>query len=290
MNKKTLIVLLSISSLIVLVVFLAIVSVYRNSSKQAPIFNGAEIGVLEVKGMILDPDDYLKKIKMLKKRDSVKAVIVRIDSPGGGISASQEIYDELRKLDKEKPVIASLSSVAASGGYYIALGARSIMANSGTLTGSIGVIMQLAYLEKLFDFLKVSPVVIKSGKYKDIGSSARQMTEEERELLQTLSDEMHMQFKNAVASSRKLSAEYVDSIADARVFSGQTALKLKLIDKIGNFEEAVALATQVAGLKDEPELYYPKDKKESLLQFFAGAKTFLHKIMIESEQPTPMAM
>jgi protease-4 len=290
MNKKTLIALLSVSSLIVLIVFLAIVSVYRNSGKQTPIFNGAEIGVLEVKGIILDSDQYLKKIKMLKKRDSVKAVIVRIDSPGGGIAASQEIYDELKKLDKQKPVIASMGSVAASGGYYIALGTRSIMANSGTLTGSIGVIMQLAYLEKLFNFIKVSPIVIKSGKYKDIGSSARKMTPEEKALLQDLSDEMHLQFKKAVAESRKLPMKYVDTIADARVFSGQTALKLKLIDKIGNFEEAVALATKLAGLKEEPELYYPKDKKESFLELFSEARTFLNKTLIESEQPTPMAM
>ena len=152
--------------------------------------------------------------------------------------------------------------------------------------------MQLAYLEKLFDFIKVSPIVIKSGKYKDIGSSARQMTPEERAILQDLSDEMHLQFKTAVAESRKLPMKYVDGIADARVFSGQTALKLKLIDKIGNFEEAVALATKLAGLKkdEEPELYYPKDKKESFMELFTGARTFLHKIMIENEQPTPMAM
>jgi len=290
MNKKTLIILLSLSSLIILVVFLAILSVYRNSNKQAPIFNGAEVGILEIKGIILDPDDYLDKIKMLKKRDSVKAVVVRIDSPGGGIAASQEIYDELKKLDKVKPVVASMSSIAASGGYYVALGARSIMANPGTLTGSIGVIMQLAYLEKLFEFIKVSPVTIKSGKFKDIGNSSRKMTAEERALLQDLSDEMHVQFKQAVADSRKLPIKYVNQIADARVISGATALKLKLIDKLGNFEDAVSLAAKTAKISDDPELYYPKDKKNSLRELLSGVKTMINRVVIENQQTTPVAM
>lgn len=290
MNKKTLIIMLSLSSLIILVVFLAILSVYRNTNKQAPMFNGSEIGVLEIKGIILDSDDYLEKIKMLKKRDSVKAVVVRIDSPGGGIAASQEIYDELKRLDKEKPVIASMSSIAASGGYYVALGARTIMANPGTLTGSIGVIMQLAYLEKLFDFIKVSPVTIKSGKFKDIGSSSRKMTEEERALLQDLSDEMHMQFKQAVADSRKLPIKYVNQIADARVVSGATALKLKLIDKLGNFEDAITLAAKTAKIDNESELYYPKDKKDSLMDLFSGVKTMINRVVIENQQTTPVAM
>lgn len=290
MNRKNLVLLLSISSLIILVVFLAILSVYRNSYKQAPIFNGSEVGVLEIKGIILDADDYLEKIKMLKKRDSVKAIVVRIDSPGGGIAASQEIYDELKRLDKEKPVIASMSSIAASGGYYVALGARSIMANPGTLTGSIGVIMQLAYLERLFEFIKVAPITIKSGKFKDIGSSSRKMTEEERALLQDLSDEMHMQFKQAVADSRKLPIKYVNEIADARVVSGATALKLKLIDKLGNFEDAVALAAKTAKISDDPELFYPKDKKNSLKDLLSGVKTMINRVVIENQQTTPVAM
>ena len=289
MNKK-IITILAVSSLLIILVFLSLLSSYRNSAKQANIFDGSEVGVLEIKGLIMDPDDYLTKIKMLKERDSVKAVIVRIDSPGGGIAASQEIYEELKKLDKVKPVIASMSSLAASGGYYVALGARTIMANAGTLTGSIGVIMQLAYLERLFDFIKVSPITIKSGKYKDIGSSSRKMTEEERALLQDLSDEMHMQFKEAVAVSRKMKMADVDAIADARVFSGQTALKLKLIDKLGNFEDAVDLACKYANIKNEPELYYPKDKRDSLKALFSGVKTMLNRVLIENEQQTPIAM
>jgi len=290
MNKRTWIILLSSASVVVLVVFLAILSVYRNSNKQASLFDGAEVGVLEIKGIILDSDDYLNKIKMLKKRDSVKAVVVRIDSPGGGIAASQEIYDELKRLDKVKPVIASMSSIAASGGYYVALGARTIMANPGTLTGSIGVIMQLAYLEKLFEFIKVAPVTIKSGKFKDIGSSSRKMTEEERVLLQNLSDEMHMQFKQAVADSRKLPIKYVNEIADARVVSGATALQLKLIDKLGNFEDAVSLAAKTAKIGDDPELYYPKDKKGSIMDLFTGVKTMINRVVIENQQTTPVAM
>jgi len=290
MDKKALVVVLSVSSLIILVVFLSILSVYRNSSKQPALFTGSEVGVLEIKGMILDPDEYLEKIKTLKKRDTVKAVVVRIDSPGGGISASQEIYEELKKLDKVKPVVASMSSVAASGGYYVALGARSIIANNGTLTGSIGVIMQLAYLQRLYDFLKVTPFNIKSGKYKDIGSSTREMTAEEKALLQNLSDEMHMQFKRAVAESRKMSMKNVTEIADGRVFSGQTAVKLKLVDEIGTFEDAIDRATKLAKLKSEPELFYPKEKGSTLKELFSNVKSTINKVLIENEQPTPMAM
>ena len=183
-----------------------------------------------------------------------------------------------------------MGSIAASGGYYVALGARTIMANPGTLTGSIGVIMQLAYLEKLFEFIKVSPVTIKSGKFKDIGSASRKMTEEERVLLQNLSDEMHMQFKQAVADSRKLPIKYINEIADARVISGATALKLKLIDKLGNFEDAVTLAAKTAKMTDEPELYYPKDKKNSLMDLLSGVKTMINRVVIENQQTTPVAM
>ena len=297
MNKKTLIVLLSVSWVVLIILFLALMSVYRFSghtklisSGKKGFFGASEVGVLEIKGVIMDSDDILEKIRDLKDRDKVKAVIVRIDSPGGGISASQEIYEELKKLDKEKPVIASLSSVAASGGYYVAIGARTIIANLGTITGSIGVIMQLADLEKLYEFIKIAPITIKSGKFKDIGSSSRKMTEEERVFLQQLSDNMHAQFKKAVADARKMPPSVINEIADGRVFSGQQAFELGLVDYIGTFDDAIKYAEKVANISADSELYYPKEEKPGLKDFLSGVKTFVNKTFIETSKNVPVAM
>jgi protease-4 len=304
MGKKFLIVLIAVSWIALAFLFMSLVSIYRNSapsdsSSSAPrvifgkdVFSKEEVGILEVRGVIMESDEILKQIKTLKEREKVKAVVVRVDSPGGGISASQEIYEELKKLDKDKPVIASLSSVAASGGYYVALGARTIMANLGTLTGSIGVIMQLAYLEKLYEFIKVTPITIKSGKFKDIGSSARPMTEEEKKLLQDLSDDMHSQFKRAVADSRRMLPENVKNIADGRVFSGQQALELGLVDSIGTFEDAINQAAKVADIKGTPSLFYAKEKKPSFIEFFSGSTESISKIIMEAigSRHTPVVM
>jgi len=287
-KRKTLVMMISVAAVILVIVFLALMAVYRTS--KGSIMQKNEVGVLEVKGVIMEPDDILKKIKDLEDRDSVKAVIVRIDSPGGGISASQEIYHELKNLDKIKPVIASFSTVAASGGYYVALGARSIFANEGSITGSIGVIMQLANLERLFQFIKVSPITIKSGKFKDIGSSARAMTPEEKIVLQNLSDNMHMQFKKAVSIERKLPMNIVNSFADGRVFSGQQALEIKLVDFIGTFGDAVDYAEKTAKISKDAELYYPKDDKDGILQnILSSTKTFINEAMLGADSSMPQA-
>jgi len=217
-------------------------------------------------------------------------VVVRIDSPGGGVAASQEIYEELKKLDAKKPVIASLSSLAASGGYYVAIGARTIVANPGTLTGSIGVIMQLADLQRLYNFIKVSPITIKSGKFKDIGSTSRDMTEEERRILQKLSDDIHSQFKGHIAESRKLPIAEVEKLADGRIFSGAQAKELKLVDEIGNFEDAVDIAAKAAGIKGKPKLYYPEVKKDGLFKLLMGTKAFIDKVLVDSQARMPVAM
>jgi protease IV len=304
MGKKFLIVLIAVSWVALAFLFMSLVSIYRNSSTVESVSNKPniifgkdltskeELGILELKGVIVDSDETLKQIKTLKERKSVKAVVLRVDSPGGGISASQEIYEELKKLDKEKPVVASLSSVAASGGYYVALGARTIMANLGTLTGSIGVIMQLAYLEKLYEFIKITPITIKSGKFKDIGSSARIMTEEEKKLLQALSDNMHAQFKKAVSDSRRMLPESVNKIADGRVFSGQQALELGLVDSIGTFEDAIDQAAKLADMKDSPKLFYAKEKKPKFIEFFSGTTDGISKIIMEAvgNRHTPVVM
>ena len=265
MIKKYIFILLFVVSFCLILFFIVLNNKY-NSTDNETLFSSTdtEIGVLKIDGIITDSDDILKKIRVLKKRNKTKAVIVRINSPGGAVSPSQEIYEELKKLDQIKPVVASLSSLAASGGYYIAIGAKKIVANAGTLTGSIGVIMNLVDLQELYKLIKVSPYNIKSGKFKDIGNSNKVMTKEGKAILQAMSDDIHMQFKQAVSESRKIPMDNLANIADGRVFTGKQAFDLGLVDFIGTFEDAIILSSNLAGIDANSELYYPKVKKESL--------------------------
>jgi protease IV len=299
MAKKALVIIVSISSVVLLTLFFTILRAYNSDgdtkgaklvTDNGAIFSKDEVAVLEIKGVITESDEVLEKIRTISEKSGVKAVIVRIDSPGGGVAASQEIYEELKKLDKTKPVIASLSSLAASGGYYVAIGARKIVANPGSLTGSIGVIMQLADLQKLYDFIKITPITIKSGKFKDIGSTSRNMTTEERHILQKLSDDIHVQFKKHVAEARKIPVSEVEKLADGRIFTGLGAKDVHLVDEIGNFEDAIDLAAKEAGIKGKPKLYYPEAKKDGLLKMLMGTRSFLDKFLTEAQTKMPIAM
>lgn len=225
------------------------------------------VGVVEISGIITDPKDVLADLKDFSKDDSIKAIVLRIDSPGGAVGPSQEIYRQVRKIKEHKPVIASLGAIAASGGYYIAAAADGIMANPGTLTGSIGVIMEYANMQRLFDKIGLSPVVIKSGKYKDIGSPLRKMTDAERALLQDFVDSIHDQFIDAVASGRHLKRKDVVKIADGRIFSGKQAKKLGLVDRLGNFEDAIEWAGRKGGIKGEVSTTYPPEKKPFFIRY-----------------------
>lgn len=283
MNKRSIIILLGISVAVITALFFTMIHSYKkqqsastsNEKKNVFSISDDEIGILEINGVIIESEEVLKKIRVLKKRDSIKSVIVRIDSPGGSSSASQEIYEELKKLDQVKPVIASFSSVAASGGYYIGCAARVIIANPATITGSIGVISKLANLEKLYEFIKVSPFIVKSGKYKDLGSPLRKITPEEIDLLQKLSDNIHLQFKKAVSESRKIPLKALDNIADGRVFTGEQAFQYGLVDDLGTFDDAIRYASSLSGLGDDPTLFYPKDKRESLRDLFGSFKSMV---------------
>lgn len=231
-------------------------------------FTGGErVAVLEVEGIILDPRTYLESISKIEKDDKIKAVVLRIDSPGGAVGPSQEIYSEIRKVREKKPVIATMGSVGASGGYYIACAAEKIFANPGTITGSIGVIAEFANYEQLLKWAKVDVEVIKSGELKDVGSPLRQMTGAERKYIQNLIDNVHSQFKLAVSQGRGINLKEVDKIADGRVFTGEQAKDLKLVDELGSLSDAIRLAGTMGRIKGEPNVvYYPK-KKMNLLDF-----------------------
>lgn len=227
-----------------------------------------KIGVVEVKGVIMESRPIVDQLIKFKKNRRVRGIVLRIDSPGGGVAPAQEIYEEVGKIKREKKVVASIESVGASGGYYIACAADRIVANPGTITGSIGVITEFVNVEQLLQKIGLKSFVIKSGKHKDIMSPTREPTEEDKKILQEVIDNIHNQFIDAVADGRKLDREKIVEIADGRIFSGQQARDLGLVDSLGNFQDAVALAAQLAGIEGEPSIVYAEKKKPSLLDFF----------------------
>jgi protease-4 len=222
---------------------------------------GEGVGVVEMEGVLLSPNAILKQLVRYRNDDRVRAVLLRIDSPGGGVAATQEIYWEVLRTRRTKKVVASLGSVAASGGLYVAAAADRVVASPGTLTGSISVIMHVGNYEELFHKIGLKSVVIKSGEFKDIGSPWREMTGREKEILQKLVKNMHDQFVRDVAQGRGLPVERVAALADGRVFTGQEAVQLGLVDELGNFEDAVALAGKLAGLKGRPNLIYERQER-----------------------------
>jgi protease-4 len=227
------------------------------------------VGVVEITGIISSSKKVVKQIKDFRENDSIKAIIVRINSPGGGIGPSQEIYTEVMRTREKKPIIASLGSVAASGGYYIASAAKKIVANPGTITGSIGVIVEYTNIQEVLKKIGLSAVVIKSGKFKDIGSPVREITDAEKEFLQNLVDELHMQFVNHAAEGRGMDTEVMSKIADGRIYTGQTALELNLIDRLGNFEDSIEFAGTLGGIQEGKVVpVYPQQDKISFLKEF----------------------
>ncbi len=230
---------------------------------------GDKVALIRIEGPILDSKETIDELLDYVKDLSVKAVVLRVDSPGGAVAPSQEIYEEVRKAVAKKPIVVSMGSVAASGGYYIASPATRIVANPGTLTGSIGVIMEIPNVEGLMSKIGVKTEVIKSGKHKDIASVFRGINKEDREILQTVLDNVHNQFIQAVAEGRKMLPDDVQRIADGRVFTGEQALKAGLIDELGNLEDAVKVAAKLSGIKGEPTVISKKEKF-SLISLLRG--------------------
>jgi protease-4 len=228
------------------------------------------IGLVEVKGMILDSRETVRQLRYFLKKDEIKAVVLRVDSPGGVVAPSQEIYEEVKKFAAKKKIVVSMGSLAASGGYYISAPATLIYANPGTITASIGVIIKLSNIEALMDKIGIKATVIKTGKYKDSGSPVRELTAEDRAMFQSVIDSTHNQFIKAVASGRKLPEDEVRLIADGRVLSGEQAMALKLVDRLGTFQDAIEEAGRLAGIKGEPEIILPPKKKMHYLDLLSG--------------------
>ena len=223
------------------------------------------VGVIELTGIILDSKRILAQLDAFDEDEQVKAVVLRLNSPGGVTAPSQEIYEAVKAY--KKPLVVSMSSLAASGAYYIAVGAKKIFANSGTLTGSIGVVMEFVNLEKLYEWAKIHRYVIKSGRHKDIGAEFRDITPEEREILQATSDDILEQFKGAVAEGRDLDLDKVTELATGQVFSGRQAKALHLIDELGTLQDAVNEAGKLADIKGKPLVVYAEKRKKSVFDY-----------------------
>lgn len=237
--------------------------------------SGDRIAVIRVEGVIMDSQVTVGELKRFSENPSVKAIVLRIDSPGGGVVPSQEIYDAVRQVRSKtsKTVIASMGNVAASGGYYIAAATDRIVANPGTLTGSIGVIMETANVEGLLQKIGIEGVVIKSGKFKDVGSPLRKMSEEERGLMQAVMDDVHKQFIEAVAEGRAMELAEAQVLADGRIFTGRQAKEAKLVDELGNLDDAIQLAADAVGIEGEPKVVEPRRRfsvRELLESQFTG--------------------
>ncbi len=253
---------------VVLSIAVSIFSDEKEASTWAGILeSGNKIGIVTVEGTLMSSDEILKQIRRFRKKSSIKAILIRVNSPGGAVAPAQEIYREIAKTKKKKPVVISMETVAASAAYYIASNADNIVCSQGTITGSIGVIMMLPDIHKVIEKIGVDVNVIKAGKYKDIGSGVRPISDEERKILETFAAEVHEQFISDVAKGRegKIDKDKLREIADGRFFTGEKAKEMGLVDTIGNFYDAVKITADLSKITTEPELVYPKKKWDNVL-------------------------
>lgn len=264
----------------VLVLSVVMASVFALAGRIGGLSLKEKIGVIPIEGAISKSETVVSQLVEFNKDRSVKAIILRVNSPGGGVAPSQEIYREILKTREKKKIVASMGSVAASGGYYVSSAADKIVASPGTLTGSIGVLMEFLRYQELMEKIGVDIEVLKSGEFKDLGSPHRRLTEQDREIVQTLIFDIQSQFVEAVAQGRNLPVERVREIADGRIISGSQGLELGLVDQLGNFQDAVDLAKSLAGIKGEPTLVYPKRTKVRLWDVLAeGGSRVLYRVL-----------
>lgn len=256
-------------------IVMSVFGVVSMMGKESDKLNSPAILHIDLDGIIMDDTPVVEFLTKYAKRPEIKGVLIRISSPGGVVGPSQEIFSEIKRVREEynKPVVVSSGSLVASGAYYAAVAADKIYVNPGTLMGSIGVIMEFPYLEKLYEWAKMDFNVVKSGAFKDAGSPMRPMTEEEKLLFKDLIDEVHLQFKTAVMEGRRLSRDVVDKYADGRVFNGASAVKLGFADEIGTYEDARRYIGEQAGLGADPKLFRPRKEPETFLEYLQQMET-----------------
>ena len=254
--------------------FLMVLFVASYAAGRFGIFQGDGLGLAEPKiavipilGVLTDAQGVLEELERYKERADVKAFVFRIESPGGTVVAAQEIYSEIRKLRGKKKTLSSMGNVAASGGYYVASATEEILANPGTITGSIGVISEYANVQDLLKKIGFKSTVLKSGRFKDVGSPLREMTAEEGVYLQGLLENIHHQFIRDVAQGRQKTVEEIEPLSDGRVFTGEQAKEIGLVDRLGNFQDALDRAAELAGIEGKPVILYPEEKRRRILEY-----------------------
>jgi len=275
---------MSVAALTLITIAATVLGTSENS------FTGEKVGVVEITGPIVGSRKILQDLRTFRESDAIKAILIRVNSPGGGVGPSQEIYREIQKTTEHKKVIVSMGAVAASGGYYLAAGANGIVANPGTITGSIGVIMGYTNFEELMQKIGLSAVVIKSGAYKDTGSPTRPMSADERELLQEVTRQIHGQFVEAIAKGRQLDIKQVEALADGRIFTGEKALELGLVDRLGNFEDAIAWAGELGGIKGKVETVFPEKERLSFIDYVMESSLHLWQSRMQSWEVPQLRM
>jgi protease-4 len=257
------------AAVIAVVLGASTLAIFDGETATAKIKNRNSLLVMDIKGIIFDSEKFLKKLKKYKDEKEIKGILLRVNSPGGAVGPAEEIYRVLKQLKEKtkKPIVVYSPSLNASGGYYISMAADKIVVTKGALIGSIGVIMEFANLEKLYEWAKISRYTITSGKFKDSGSEYRSMKEEERQYFQNLIMETYSQFREAVKEGRKLDDSVLNQYADGRIFNGAQAVSLGFADAVGVQEDAVELLAGLAGLKDKDyELFEPPKKQPSLIE------------------------
>ncbi len=245
------------------------------------------VGVIEVGGVITDSRQVLEHLRNFREKEGIKAIVLRVNSPGGAVGPTQEIYREVRKTAEVKKVVASLGTVAASGGYYVASAADRVMANPGTITGSIGVILGYTNFQELFEKIGLRPVVVKSGRYKDLASPLKEMSDAERAVLQKFTDDVHAQFISDVATGRGLSPETVRRIADGRIFTGEIAKGHGLVDRMGNLEDAIEWAGRLGGIDGKVRSVYPPEKKPAIIRYLVDMTVSEIKSLLAESAAAP---
>jgi protease IV len=233
---------------------------------------GDKIGVVDLDGVILDPSDVVEQLRKFADDDSIKAILIHVNSPGGGVAASEEIYREVKRIrdEKHKHIVADIETVGASGAYYVSSATNKIYADSGSVVGSIGVIAEWVNYGDLLKWAKLKPEVLKVGEFKDTGDPRRELTPAERQYLQGLIDDMYSQFVHAVADGRHVKDSDIKPIADGRVWTGEQALGMHLIDQIGDFRSAVEDTARAVHISGEPVLVHPERDRKSLLDLLMG--------------------
>lgn len=248
--------------------------------KKRNMFGSSKIAVIKVGGVIISSDKIIKEIDKYRKNPTVKAIVLRVNSPGGGVAPSQEIYEAVKKITRKKKIkiVVSMGSVAASGGYYISCAADRIVANPGTITGSLGVIMEFPNIKELLKKIGVENRNVKSGTYKDIGSPFREMKSEEKKLIKGMIDDVYEQFVQAISESRGMPEDEVRKIADGRIFSGRQAKAIGLVDKLGGFQVALETAAEMTGLDLDKTVILRKEESFRISRFLSGLNRFIEQM------------